>query len=223
MSSCAPLYIPNNVNTPLLSEENEVAANIGISNSGVNTQIAYAFTDKMGILLNGAFLSNEKNSSDPENFSIHKFHYGEFAIGYFENPSKNLVVEGYFGAGLGNSASSDYLVFDHDNMIYGEGSFYKLFLQGDVGVKGKFAEAGVALRTAYVNFENYEYKHFDLTETQDAFFMEPSVFLRLGGPMFKFQAQVGGATKLSRKIFVMYDPFIVSFGVILRINSWLKN
>jgi hypothetical protein len=55
LTSCAPAYVPNALNTPLFNNKGEIhiAANTGIS--GFDPQLAYAVTDNIGVMVNGSF------------------------------------------------------------------------------------------------------------------------------------------------------------------------
>lgn len=224
LTSCAPIYIPNNVNTPLLTEAKEFTLNMSTGMDGFDCQLAYAVTDDIGLMLNGAYLSKDgTNIHDSEVKYTQQQKYIETALGWFQQPYDNFVVETYLGGGIGKSSSTDSYLFTDDKKIYGEGNFYKLFVQSDMGFKSSFLEGGVALRGAYINF----YKmHHDLNLTVNKFdglFIEPAVFLRIGGPVFKIQSQFGFTSKLSNKKFLIYEPYILSIGFILRINSSIRN
>ena len=65
ISSCTPpKYIPNVLNTPMLSNTGEIQASIHMAVSGFDPQLAIAITDNLGLMANGSFLNNETNSMD---------------------------------------------------------------------------------------------------------------------------------------------------------------
>jgi len=221
--SCAPLYVPNKINTPLLSQKNEASVDFSYGESGVNLQSSYAITNNIGVMLNGAYLSQENNYDEKNERSyLRKSKFAETAVGYFNNFSGNSVAEIYFGGGLGKASSIDNYMLIGEEKIYSEGNYYKLFLQTNIGIKGKFVEGGVALRTSYINFTKFHYENLDLKMYPESYFFEPSVFVRFGGPIFKFQSQLGFASKLSNKEFVTYNPLILSVGILFRINTNLN-
>jgi hypothetical protein len=221
LTSCAPIYIPNNVNTPLLSKKHEATFNIGAGLNGADVQLSYAVSDDIGLLLNGSYLSDENKNHDGKNITYQEQQkYIEAAIGTFGSASENVVMEAYAGGGYGKSASIDSYLLNNSKKIYGEGEFYKLFLQTDIGLKGKILEGGVALRCAYIRFDKLRYEtDFQFDKSLEGFFFEPAVFMRFGGPIFKIQTQVGFSTKLNRKEFLIYEPLILSIGFIIRINT----
>lgn len=50
LSSCAPAYVPNVINTRLLSNKGDTRLNVNSGFSGFDPQFAYALTDNTGIL-----------------------------------------------------------------------------------------------------------------------------------------------------------------------------
>jgi hypothetical protein len=221
LTSCAPIYIPNNINTPLLSRKNEATINLAAGQNGADCQLSYAVSDNIGVLLNGSYLLSDKKGNSGNNDTYQqKQNYIEAAVGSFGEITENAVVETYLGIGYGKSASSDSYLFDDSKKIYGEGEFYKIFLQTDIGMKGKFFEGGIALRSAYIKFDKISYEsNYPADKKFDSIFLEPAVFMRVGSPNFKIQTQVGFSSKLSRKDFLMYEPLILSIGFIIRLNT----
>ena len=221
--SCAPLYVPNKVNTPLLSQKNEASVDFSYGESGVNLQSAYAVTENIGVMLNGSYLSQENNyDANNDRSYLRKSKFAETAIGYFNGITNTSVAEIYFGGGIGKASSIDNFMLIGEEKIYSEGNYYKLFLQTNIGIKGKFVEGGVALRTSYINFTNFHYENVNVEMYPESYFFEPAVFVRFGGPIFKFQSQLGFASKLSEKEFVTYNPLILSVGILFRINTNLN-
>src|ERR1035437_7848376 len=122
LNSCAPIYIPNNINTPLLSKKNEATINLGFGQNGVDCQLSYAVSENIGLLLNGSYLSDESNSNFNKDITYQEHQkYIEAAIGSFGELSKNIVLEAYFGGGYGNSSSVNTYLLSDSKKIYGEG------------------------------------------------------------------------------------------------------
>ena len=80
MTSCSPEYVPNMVNSPMLSNQGEFQASVATGTSNFDAQTAFAITDNIGIMVNGSF-GNETNDSTDD---YHKHAFIEGGIGYFE-------------------------------------------------------------------------------------------------------------------------------------------
>jgi hypothetical protein len=66
IQSCSLAYIPNVVNTPMLSDRGDLKAAVAAGVSGVDFQLSGAVTDHIGLMLNGNFaampdLTDESN------------------------------------------------------------------------------------------------------------------------------------------------------------------
>lgn len=221
--SCAPIYIPNDVNAPLLTKEGEATLSLNYGTNGFNYQSAYALTNNLAFQINGQNLAQDINSRNKESINVNEpeqtVNYYEAAFGYYYPFNETTILEIFTGGGIGNSSALDTYNIFTKNKIYAEGEFYKMFLQLDIGNKREFIEGGVALRFAYIEFTKYKFENFKFTGKPSSILFEPTVFLRLGGPIFKFKTQLGFASKLSKEEFVMYQSISVSFGFIIRINT----
>ena len=127
LSSCSTIYVPNKVNTPLFTNEGDMNASVNIGTSMFDIQGAYAFSEDMGLMVNG----NAINSED--------LNYGfiETGVGYFDSISKRGRVEIYGGGGMGNS----------DGEL-----FSRFFVQPAIGITGNIFDGSIAVRLSNVNF-----------------------------------------------------------------------
>jgi len=50
INGCAPAYVPNVINTPLLSNKGEIQTSIHTGIAGFDPQFAYAITDHIGFM-----------------------------------------------------------------------------------------------------------------------------------------------------------------------------
>ena len=98
ISGCAPSYLPNVINTPLLNNKNEFQGAVNVGASGFDPQFSYALTDHIGLMMNGCF-SNSDPSIKSSSYNKHQFY--EFGAGYFTRDKNNLLFEVYGGAGFG--------------------------------------------------------------------------------------------------------------------------
>lgn len=217
--SCAPLYIPNNANTPLLSQKGEGTLAVNYGFSGLNLHSAYAPANHIGVMLNGSYLNTRDQSDRHGDDYLRKQRFCEIAVGYFKEIDENAVTEIYLGAGLGKSASKDnYLPFSSTE-VHAEGNYYRLFVQPNLGMKYKILEMGAGLRACYVNFTKIEYENYELTGSGSDYFFEPVFFVGLGGPVVKFQAQLGLSMKAKEEDVATYEPLILGFGISARIGA----
>src|SRR5690349_19774662 len=102
------IYVPNQVNAPLLKEKNEFKANLSLS----NWQAAYAVSNNIAIMVNGQYVSrafwfdNDDNSNDDDLFVDKNTRGGllEGGVGFFKalDPNQRAVFDVY--AGYGNGA-----------------------------------------------------------------------------------------------------------------------
>jgi hypothetical protein len=219
--SCAPLYIPNNANAPLLCKKGEGAFGLNYGLSGVNLHSAYAPMESFAVMLNYSYINSTNESSDYDDEYLRKQSFGEVAIGYFYEINEYSVVEVYFGGGMGKASSIDDFLWITNDKIHADGNYYRLFIQPDFGFKSKIFEGGIALRACYVSFTKIQYENYDAEVSTSNYFLEPVAFMRFGGPLIKFQAQLGFSRKIDIKDFVTYDPFIVGFGLSVRFGSKL--
>ena len=219
--SCAPLYIPNNVNAPLLSKKGEAAIGINYGMSGLNVHSSYAPINNFAVMLNYAYLSSTAKSNGYDDEYLRKQRFGEIALGYFSEIGENGVAEIYIGGGMGKASSIDDFLSIASTKIYADGTYYRLFVQPNFGFKYRAFEGGFALRGCYLNFTKVKYENYDLDVSTSNYFVEPVVFLRMGGPLIKFQAQFGFSRKVDIEDFVTYDPFIFGLGISLRLGSKL--
>jgi hypothetical protein len=213
--SCAPLYVPNVVNSPMLSEKGEVNASIHAGTSGFDVQTAYAMTDHIGIMINGSFAS--KDSSTDTDYHEHKF--GEFGCGYFTSIDNVFRFSTFAGLGMGKANASDTYEFFGDHELTAWGYYNRFFAQTSIGAATDFFDAGLCLRGSYVNFYRFEYGSLEHNKNKDNFFLEPVLFARVGWKMIKVQSQIGFSYSVTKNWDLDYQPIIFSFGLCFRLNK----
>lgn len=211
VSCTPPVYLPNSLNVPMLTEKNE--GNIGYNKppAGHDLQISRAISDNIGLMINGTYLSNSRS----DNYREHLF--AELGIGFFSSQDEYLVREIYFGAGLGSNSLKEDVIFESEDALV-SAKYIRLFLQPTFGARTEGFEGGFSMRMCYVDFYNIKYSNIDFLRTKILF--EPVVFLRVGPPVLQFQTQLG----LSLDPFkdpleiLLYDELIFSFGFNFRPN-----
>ncbi len=200
LNSCAPLYIPNVVNTPMLTEEEDFNASIHLGTSGYDAQGAYAITENLAVMLNSSFINSTSDSTD----SYHKHFFVEAGAGYYKPIGKYFLFDTYAGYGIGrvNSYQSADIF-----LSYADTYVNRFFVQPSFSFVCPYFEAAIAPRTvmAFVS-------QSDVNQT--GFFFEPTLVLKTGAPSFKATAQVGLSFMLNEyENSFNYQPFIFSIGL----------
>lgn len=199
LGSCAPMYIPNTVNTPLLAHEGELQLAIYGGTAGFDPQVAYAVTNHIGVMANGSFQFEENDSSDYSN--THTFFEG--GIGYYGYLSERIRFEIYGGYGGGKINGSYENTFWSD---YRETSIKRIFIQPNIGLSTATIDLGLATRFVIVNASQ------GVIEDSHAF-LEPAATIQAGFKYVKFVGQFGLSAPLGENTFIYQQPVIISLGV----------
>lgn len=199
-NSCAPLYVPNSVNTPMLNEKGDFNAAASYGLAGLDLHTAYALNDKIGIMVNGSYMNETSDSTD----NFHKHIFVEAGAGYYKTFGKFIQFETYGGYGIGriNSYQTSGGFSSFANTYVN-----RLFLQPSIGFKSDYFQLAFAPRTvcAFVSQENIN---------KTGIFIEPTLLLKVGSPTIKFITQFGLSYMLNDySTSFNYEPFIFSFGL----------
>lgn len=203
-NSCAPLYVPNVVNTPMLTEKDDVNASVHLGLSGVDVQSAYAVADNIGVMFNGSFMFD--NSEQTDNY--HKHVFVEMGGGYFKPLGEHGVFEMYGGYGIGkiNSYHATGGLSSFSDVYIN-----RFFIQPGIGFTSDYFEAILSPRTVVALISQEDY-------FQKGYFIEPTVTFKLGAEHVKFIAQIGLSFLMDDVIF-NYEPFLFSFGIQASFNG----
>lgn len=215
ISACAPAYIPNVVNTPLLNNKHETQIGAYAGVSGSDLQASYAITDHIGIMLNSSFRNNVSDSSD--NYHMHKFI--ETGIGYHSKFSKDGHFEIYSGYGYG---MADIQTTVLESTIYTKATYQRIFLQPNFGFSSKMFDLSFSPRFVMVNIDP-DYLQYS---TKTKFFVEPTSSLKLGYKYFFLTSQLGFSiplTKIENADWFEYQPLIFSIGFQIKIGRIYDN
>lgn len=200
VNSCAPLYVPNSINTPMLSEKRDYNAAASYGLAGLDLHTAYALNDKIGIMVNGSYMNETSDSTD----NFHKHIFVETGAGYYKTFGKFIQFEAYGGYGIGRinsyQASGEFSSFA-DTYVN------RLFLQPSLGFKIKYFEISLTPRTvmAFVSQNN---------KRETGIFVEPTILLKGGSQNIKLIAQLGLSYMINHNSNTFnYEPFIFSFGL----------
>ncbi len=199
LPGCAPTYVPNVVNTPMLTNKGEFHANLNTGTAGFDPQLSYAITDNIGVMLNGSLENRHRDSTD----SHHRHKFVEFGAGYFTKFSGLGRFETYVGYGRGTiNAHYDFIFWES----FSDVKYNRIFVQPAIGISTRWFDGSFALRMAYVDI-------FQLNHRTDGFFMEPTVTVKLGYDYFKIVSQMGYSFPADNYVRFDYEPFMFSVGV----------
>ena len=214
LASCTTLYQPNSLNIPLLEKKNEGSLIVSTGTNLFEIQSAYAITDNYAIMFNYSKADNGGELSFKQSF-------GEFAVGYFAPLNNINVVETYLGGGYGKSSNLDKwdLPDNSETTFKSSSTFFRLFAQGNFGVKTDNVELGVAVRASYLHLSELKIQEYSSDISIDGFFIAPVLFLRIGLPPLKLNAQLGFSYSANYPNASFYQPIIMSVGLAMRIGQ----
>ncbi|MCD4770265.1 MAG: hypothetical protein K8R35_08870 [Bacteroidales bacterium] len=201
ISGCAPMYVPNVVNSPLLSNKGEVQTAIYGGTSGFDPQLAYAVTDNIGIMLNGSFQDQTSDTTD----NFHKHQFVELGAGYYKKISEIYRIEVFGGFGLGELQAYDEssIFVSHSDVTSN-----RIFIQPAIGLTTKYADLGFASRFVVLNAKQGSIK-------SSRPFIEPTLSVRAGSKYVKAVFQLGYSVPLyyDNIYNINYQPLLFSIGL----------
>jgi hypothetical protein len=204
--SCAPVYIPNVINAPLLSKAGEVQLSVYSATSGFDPQFAAALTDNIGVMVNGSF--NELSYEDSDDYQKHKFF--EMGVGYYKKLNENFRFETFGGYGFG-TIETDYGYYQwipHKTI-----NSKRFFLQPTVGATFQPFEGCISARVA----------HLSLTQKERSFqgmFFEPVVTGKIIYKRLKGIIQIGLSVPVGTyDLAFEYQPVMLSIGLSVNVGK----
>ncbi|MFO7923164.1 MAG: hypothetical protein R6U58_05690 [Bacteroidales bacterium] len=203
--SCAPAYVPNVINTPLLSNKGEIQASLHGGISGVDPQLSYAVTDNVGLILNGSFADNTSDSSN----NFHKHNFIEIGTGYYTKIGNKGRFETFGGFGSGK------LQAEYENDLWTSRADVissRFFLQPAIGITTSILDASFTSRLVLINLSQG-------TEKSTGVFAEPALTGKLGFRYVKAVIQLGLSIPLQENIDFNYQPFMFSVGLQANFNK----
>jgi len=206
-SSCAPAYVPNVANTPLLKEKGDMQLNMNAAFSGFDPQFAVGVTNHLGLMINGSFANRTSDSTD----NFHKHTFVEGGLGYYGTFGNQGRFEVYGGYGLGKIQA------EYNNSLWETRSDVKLqriFIQPAIGVSGPVFDASFSPRLVHV----YLYQG---ANNNAVFFIEPIATTKVGYKYIKAVVQLGLSYPLENQDDVLFDyqPFIFSVGFQINLHE----
>ncbi len=212
--SCAPAYIPNVVNAPLLSNKGEFQARLNGGVSGVDPQFSYAITDNIGMMINGSY--NFRDDTD----SYHKHYFIESGLGYYGKLKEAGRFEVFGGYGYGDVKTD---VFWQPGWInYTNGYYHRIFIQPSIGAVTDVFEGSFSTRFVLVNMHFRDGNGYD-SPANNSFntFVEPVFTTKIGYKYVKFVMQIGFSIPVNNNYndYYNYQPFIFSMGANLKFGQ----
>lgn len=221
--SCAPAYIPNAFNAPLMKDKNEINVSGYAGTSGLDAQASASIVKHVAVMCNYSYANRKKTGIDSTGFRKHDFIEGAF--GFYASPKeKKTCLEVWAGAGWGSSGAKA----DRGGLFNSKGDivlgyYNRYFLQVDYGFRSRIVEVGFAIRGTYVNFTNLYNVTSDRTyRGLDNVYVEPAGFVRVGAPFLKFSFQLGGILRTSALTdtnpHFTTQPFYMTVGIHFTLN-----
>jgi hypothetical protein len=215
---CAPAYIPNVVNVPLLSEKGEFQGLFCMGTSGTDVQASYGMMDNIGILANYSYYNGTLTSGN-DTVDNTKRSIIEGGAGYYKVFKKNGRFEAYSGYGQGISTSNTFDLFGPQD-LKATGHYRRFFFQPSIGTVSEIFDAALSLRTCYVNFYRIQCGDLILDHNVDGVFVEPLLTARIGYRHVKFFIQTGCSLPLGRYDGEMFvQPFLLNLGLSFNIGK----
>jgi len=188
-TSCTPLYYPNKLNVPLMTNKGEGQGNIAYGFNGLDLQGAYAVTENIAIMGNFSYMEK----------SDHSHRFGELGAGYYTKLSEVGRFEVFGGYGYGTAETY------YDNLNYAKGLYHRIFLQPTIGFTSKIVDGGLSLRPVFVSFPKISGTTFT-SDNLNLLFIEPAFTLKIGYKNVKSVIQIGYAVLLGASDFNTPNP-----------------
>lgn len=232
LASCSSIYIPSVPNTPMLTTQGEIAAGAHISLKGnFNFNSAYAVSNHVAVLANGAIMSNERDKKDIRHKMI------EIGGGYFNTfgPDHNRILEIYGGIGSGRSERT-FRTYDKNDVListdFHEAKYDKKFIQVNYSSKKvdnlrlfgvNFGlNYGTALRMSFVKTNDF-YRNNVLQANEDNIFLEPVFFTRMIlSEQVQLQYTSGSNFGLKNRKFLNAGNSVFSIGAVVNLGRASK-
>lgn len=195
LTGCAPVYFPNQLQTPLLQQQGEATVSASIGTSTFDMQLAYSPVYHIDVLTDFSFASGD----DHEHLQI------EAGLGAYQTINDALQLELLGGGGAGYSTTTTQGTFGDHN----EGAFGRFYIQPNVFYVSPYIEAGLATRASFISFREYG----------TGIYVEPTFVGRFGVKHFKFQVQAGLSFNVNDNTALDYNPFIFNIGLVYTFHN----
>jgi len=225
LNSCTLAYIPNAVNTPLLSDKGDLKYAFRVGSSGLDLQFSGAVKDHIGLMLNGSFATmpdiNEESDGlmaadgvnldyiPPATGSGAQHFFGEFGAGYFTRIGLQGRFETFTGIGYGSFQVGDFAT-DGGLENHIDANCFRIFVQPAIGLSTLTYDISLAARYVKLNFLPLSPMYRNLSGS----FIDPALTLKTGKGNTKFVFQVGYSIPMQSEVMQFeYRPLLLSVGM----------
>lgn len=214
-SSCHLLYLPNQVNVPMLTGKNDLSGNISLGLSNVNVQAAFSPINHVGFMANYA---GGKTSSSDDTSITNSYYFFEIGLGYYKPINKSILFDVFGGYGIGDSRTYDN-VWDNPTTI--NGKYTRIFVQPSLTISASEAfDANLAIRPVFV-FMGKSGSGTTPSRSSNTF-LEPVLTLKYGWKYVKIINQFGLSLPIQGAEYA-FNPFILGIGINFQLkSSWLE-
>jgi hypothetical protein len=208
IQSCAPVYRPNTIFTPMFDGQGQVRGMGSFGNNGLNLHAGYSITRNLALTGGMTYASDVDNPG--ETF------FTELGAGWYSAPSV-FRVEVLSGIGFGVARATGTYRFITDRTIEARGVYGRYYLQPSMGVSFSMVDFSLSSRAVWVNFFRFEETAGSglVARGIGGLFMEPAMTLGVGPKNFKVFGQLAFSLP-SRLPGFDHLPVLLSFG--LRLN-----
>lgn len=224
--SCAPeFYSPNRINIPELKHKKDLRITAAKGYLGFEAQMAYAITNKIGLITNYA---NYVDGEDSEGFDGGNGSGLEFGTGYFTS-KENFIFENYASIGFGSFYNRAKFIspIDKDDDGKIDSDFTKISIQSSLTYQSKYFSISSAVRytnLTYNNIEgNYTYLSYNLGNHLRGNpvhnFIEPALQLGCGYKNIRLNLQYQRSFHLGADNYYFYNNYNYSAGIQLSFPS----
>lgn len=202
LTSCSPEYIPNMVNSPMLSNQGEFQATVATGTSSFDAQTAFAITDNLGVMVNGSY-GNETNDSTDD---FHKHAFIEGGFGYYNKIGDKGRYEIFGGYGFGK-VKGYYENALFDSQIT-DANYNRFFVQPGIGISTGIYDGSFSPRFAMIQMNP---NGADFRTGKYNLFFEPVITSKIGFKYVKFVFQFGFSVPFGEQnLNYDYQPFIMN-------------
>lgn len=219
LTGCSDTILYNTTQPPLnlTSKSGEIYGSANIGGTGQNFTVGFAPGQHLQV---AASYGNKEVDSYSEK-STYKAQ--EYMIGYFNEFETGMVFEGFFGVGMGTTATtiqSSALFSLSVDTVKHTGEYNKQFMQINIGRKNGFFESGISVRCSNLKYRNVQKTRNHKIEykgSPEGLLWEPVVFGKVGTDNFKVMITTGWAYIPGVKE-ISYTSMFINAGAVIKFS-----
>lgn len=216
-SACAPkYYAPNTHNVPLLTRQGDFSASAAVGDSRGELQGAYAATDRVAFMANGAFF----DQADDEQGDGGRGGILELGVGYLAPVGERfqIGVFGLFGGGDVENHFPSTVASNPGTTGTLEAKLSRFGIQPAVSFRSRYFEAAASARIVGLRYSDVTGSlMFDgedqvqlLRAQSDHTLLEPAITLRGGLETVKLQLQLGWSFNRGESSFRQDEAYLTA-------------